>query len=83
MDLQGVLIPTNGVELPISEDTSLLTTPLGEAPSGELGRKGVYSSSSSRGNPCILCEWSEGRCWSHPKKNKTNLWPARETKKLH
>jgi hypothetical protein len=46
---------SNGVELPISEDTLLLIAPLGE-PSSELGSKGVYSSGSSGGNPCILHE---------------------------
>jgi hypothetical protein len=43
----GSVDSTNGVALPILEDASLLTSPLGEGPSSELGSKGVYSSGSS------------------------------------
>ena len=53
----GSVDSTNGVELPILEDMLLLIAPSGEGPSGELGRKVVYSSVSSGGNPFILCEW--------------------------
>jgi len=50
---------TNGLELPILEDMFLLTSPSREGPSGELGRKRVYSYGSSGGNLCILCERRE------------------------
>jgi hypothetical protein len=46
---------SNEVELPIAEGMLLLIAHSGE-PSSELGSKGVYSSESFVGNPCILRE---------------------------